>query len=199
VEFSDELVLIAGEAFAGMKVHVEPADESFVVAAETADDGGETGLDLLGVFGFEVVVKQDHNREREGFRGEKFHTLFDIVIEDAEFVAGEVGNKTAFAVFYGDRQKYVVYGKFQGSLAVGRVLLIRGDLGVLRFGLRLRWCVLWNLWDRRGGWLLGEKATGRAKQAGHQQGQRDEKLRFSWTFHGLPARILSAQDARASL
>src|SRR4029077_11248256 len=68
-----------------------------------------------------------------------------------------------------------------------------------RFGLWLRWCVLRNLWDRRGGWLLGEKATGRAKQAGHQQGKRDEKLRFSWTFHGLPARILSVQDARASL
>src|SRR6201984_2020557 len=122
-----------------MKVHVEAADESFVIAAEAAEDGGEAGLNLLGVFGFEVVVEQDDNRERESFRGEKFEALFDVVIENAEFAAGEVSDETAFTILYGDGQKHVVYGKFQGGLTVGGGLLTRWSLGVL--GRRPPWGV----------------------------------------------------------
>src|SRR5260370_539374 len=78
----------------------------------------------------------------------------------------------------GGGQKVVVHGKLQGGLGVGRVLLIRGNLGVLGAGLRLGWCVLRNLWDRRGGWLLSERA-GRAKHASREQELRkDEKFRF---------------------
>jgi hypothetical protein len=148
-----------------MEVAVKAADESFVIAAEAAENGGEAGLDLLGIFGFEVVVKQDDDGEREGFRGEKFQALFDTVIEDAKLAAGEVGDQAAVAVLDGDGEKDVVYGKLQGGLAVGRGLLIRRNLGVLLAGFRWRWCVSGNLRDRGGGWFLSEHGA-RAKQAG---------------------------------
>src|SRR5260221_6103089 len=142
-----------------MKIHVEAADESFVITTEAAEDGGETGLDLLGVFGFEIVVEQHDDGERESFRGEKLQALFDTVIEDAEFGAGEVGDQTALAVLDGNGEQDVVYGKFQGGLAVGGGLLIRRNTGVLRGGLRWRWCV-WGNVGGVGGWgvLWGQES-----------------------------------------
>lgn len=156
MQLGEEFILVACEALAGMKVAVEAADESFVIAAEAAENGGEAGLDLLRVFGFEVIIEQDDDGEREGFRGEKFQALFDVIIENAKFAAGQVGDEPALAVLDGDGQKNVVYGKFQGGLAVGRVLLIGSNLGVLRAGLRWRWSVSRNLRDRGGGWFLSE-------------------------------------------
>jgi hypothetical protein len=51
MNFSEQLILIAGEAFAGMKTRIEAADEGFVVGGQSGNDGRETGFDLFGVFG----------------------------------------------------------------------------------------------------------------------------------------------------
>src|SRR5260370_41624462 len=102
MEFGEKLVLIASEAFAGMKIHVEAADEGFVVAAEAGNDGGQAGFDLLGVLGLEVVVEENHDGGRKSFGGEKFQALLDVVVEDGDFAGGKSGNEGTGAVFYGE-------------------------------------------------------------------------------------------------
>lgn len=162
MKFGEEFILIAGKTFAGMKITVETADEGFVIVAEAGNDGRQAGFDLLGVFGLEIVVEEDDDGERECFGGEKFEALFDVVIKDAEFVAGEVGDEMAVAVFYGDRQKDVVHVEFQSGLAVGRILLIHGNLRILRWRSSGSG-ILSDLGDRRRGRILGQSACWSSK------------------------------------
>jgi len=64
-----------------MKIGIETADKASSLLLRPARMAGETGFDLFGVFGFEVVVEQDYHREGKSFRGEKFQALFDAVVE----------------------------------------------------------------------------------------------------------------------
>src|SRR5215471_9786094 len=99
MQLSEQLVLILDEALPRMKIGIEAADKRFVVGTESGNNGGEAGLDLAGLLSSEVVVQQDHRGDRESLGGEKFDALLDIVVEDAELVASEVGDQSARPIF----------------------------------------------------------------------------------------------------
>src|ERR1700676_3054590 len=80
-QIGPELVEVAAESVAGIKVEVESADQGFVVGADTCGNGAERGGHLGRVLGFEVVVDEDDEREREGFGGEDVDGLLDVLIE----------------------------------------------------------------------------------------------------------------------
>ena len=160
MQFGEEFVLIPSEALTRVKVGIEAADESFIIGAQSRNDGGDTRFDLFGVLRFEVVVEQDDYGQRKGFGREKLDALFDVVVEDAKFVASKIGNETALAVFYGDREKNVVYGEFQRGLAVG-LILVGGRLCVLRLDRWWRGRILRNLGNRSRRRILRGKAGGR--------------------------------------
>ena len=89
---------------------------------------------MRGVFGFQIVVDEDDEGEREGFLGEDVDGLFDVVVEDAEVGLAEVGNELAILVFYGDREddEVGVDGDFGLGVGLGRFCgwrLLRRDCG----------------------------------------------------------------------
>lgn len=172
VKLGEKLVLIASEAFAGMEIAVEAADEGFVIGAESGDDGRKAGFNLLSIFGLEIVIEEDNDGERESFGGKEFEALFDVVVENAEFVASKIGDEMAVTVLHGDREEDVVHVEFQGGLAVGRILLIGGNLGIL-FRRRGGLGILSDLGDGCGGWVLRKRACwdgqGERKEDGRER------------------------------
>jgi hypothetical protein len=103
-EFGEKFVLIFSETFARIKILIVAADKRFVVGAETADDGTKTRLDLVGIFGREVVVYKDDKRQRKSFNREKGDLLFDAVFKNSELIFFEIRHEIALAVFHGDGQ-----------------------------------------------------------------------------------------------
>jgi len=94
-----------GESLARMKIGIEAADKSFVVGTESGDDGRQAGFDLLGLLRAKVVIEQNDSGKREGFGREKFDALLDVVVQDAEFVALQVGDQASRAVLNGAGRK----------------------------------------------------------------------------------------------
>src|SRR5215467_9050411 len=120
VQLGEELVLIAGKAFARMKVHIEAANEGFVAGAEPRYNSREARFHLPGVLRFQIVVQQDDRGEGERFRGKIFHPLLHLVVENAEIGACQVGNQAPGPVLYRDRQDHKVHVDTERALAVGR-------------------------------------------------------------------------------
>jgi len=75
-----------------MKIGIEAADKSFVVGTESGDDGRQAGFDLLGLLRAKVVIEQNDSGKREA-SAEKIRALLDVVVQDAEFVALQVGTR----------------------------------------------------------------------------------------------------------
>lgn len=165
-KFGDKFVLIPGETLTFVEGLVEAADEGFVIGAEAADDGTKTGLDLAGVFGLEVIVNENDQRERESLDGEVENLLFDIVLKHAEFVFAKIGYQSTLAVLdgYGQNDKGGIQDDSGGHIG-GEGL--RRTAGLRRWQLRLRWLGegrlgLWlRLWSGRvRDGLLGERGSG---------------------------------------
>src|SRR5258708_38469615 len=101
-----------------MEIGIEAADKSFVVGAESGDDGRQAGFDLLGLLGEKGVIEQHDGGKREGLGREKFDTLLDGVVQDPKFVALQDGDQAASAAFYSDRKENVVDAGFESVLAI---------------------------------------------------------------------------------
>ena len=113
-EIGPDFVEIAGEFVLRMKVEIETADEDFIGGTDATGDGAESRRHLCGVFGSEVVVNENDEREREGFLGEDIDGLLDVVVENVEFGLAKVGDEIALLVLDGDGEddEVGVYGDF---------------------------------------------------------------------------------------
>ncbi len=99
-----ELFLIGSKSFAWIKELIESADECFIVRAQAPNNGAETRLNLVRIFGAEVIVYKHDQGQRKRLNRKESDLLLDIVFKYAEFILPNIGNKSSAAVFDGDRQ-----------------------------------------------------------------------------------------------
>jgi hypothetical protein len=90
--FSRQLVGITGKPLTWIKLQVETAHENLVARGDPSCNRPEARGYLFGFNGFQIVINENNQRERESLGSKNIDRLFNLVIEYAELMLLQVRN-----------------------------------------------------------------------------------------------------------